>query len=193
MANPNNANGLVPVRSLIGAPYTGATNAYSVPAADGTLIGIGDLVKINGTGQTINDVTYQDVIRAAQGDVFVGVVTSVEPVTRDSTVYREASVQRIVNVADDPNLLFEVQEVSGGTQIAVNDIGLNANILVANASTTTGLSGTMLDNATPPATTNTLDLKIVGLANKPNNAVGANAKWIVRINRHQYVNQIAGV
>jgi len=193
MANPNIANGLVPVRSLTGAPYNGAFNVYSVPASDGTLIGIGDLVKINGTGQTINDTTYQDVIRAAQGDVYVGVVVAVLPVTRDSLVYREASTQRLVCVADDPNLLFEIQEVSGGTQIAINDIGLNANILVAGASTTTGLSGTMLDNATPPATTNTFDLKIVGLANKPNNAVGANAKWIVRINRHQYVNQIAGV
>lgn len=192
MANPNVANGLVPVRSLTGAPYNGAFNVYSVPSSDGTLIGIGDLVKINGTGQTINDTTYQDVIRAAQGDVYVGVVVAVLPETRDSTVYREASTQRRVCVADDPNLLFEIQEVSGGTQIAVNDIGLNANILVANASTTTGLSGTMLDNSTPPATTNTFDLKIVGLANKPNNAVGANAKWIVRINRHQYVNQIAG-
>lgn len=193
MANPNIANGLVPTRTLQGNPYNGAFNVYSVPAADGTLIGIGDLVKINGTGQTIGDSVYQDVVRAAQGDVFVGVVTGVLPVTRDSTVYREASTQRLLCVADDPDLLFEVQEVSGGTQIAVNDIGLNANILVANASTTTGLSGTMLDNATPPATTNTLDVKIVGFSNKPNNAVGANAKWIVRINRHQYVNQLAGV
>ncbi len=193
MANPNNANGLVPIGTLQGNPYNGAFHVYTVPAADGTLIGIGDLVKVNGTGQTVNDTVYQDVVRAAQGDVFVGVVTGVLPETRDSTVYREASTLRRVCVADDPDLLFEVQEVSGGTQIAINDIGLNANILVANASTTTGLSGTMLDNATPPATTNTLDLKIIGFANKPNNAVGANAKWIVRINRHLYVNQIAGV
>jgi hypothetical protein len=193
MANPNIANGLVPIGTLQGNPYNGAYHIYTVPAADPTLIGIGDLVKINGTGQTVNDTVYQDVIRAAQGDVFVGVVTAVLPETRDSTVYREASTLRRVCVADDPDLVFEIQEVSGGTQIAVNDIGLNANILVAGASTTTGLSGTMLDNATPPAVTNTLDLKIVGFSNKPNNAVGANAKWIVRINRHLYVNQIAGV
>jgi hypothetical protein len=58
-------------------------------------------------------------------------------------------------------------------------------------STTTGLSATTINNATE-ATTNTLDLKIIGLANKPNNAVGESAKWIVRINRHQYVDQVAG-
>lgn len=192
MANSSVPQGLMPVRSLTGAPYNGAFNVYSVPAGDGTLIGLGDLVKINGTGQTVNDTTYQDVIRAATGDVFVGSVVAVLPATRDSTIYREASTLRLVCVADDPNLFFEVQESAGGTAWTVNDIGLNANIVVADASTTTGLSQTTGDNSTE-ATTNTLDIKIVGLSNKPNNAVGASAKWIVRINRHQYANQIAGV
>ncbi len=192
MANPSIPNGLVPVRTLTG-PYMGNTNAYTVAAGDGTLLGIGDLVKIAGTSQTVNGVTYADVTRAATGDVFVGVLTSCVPDTRDSTVYRAASTLRIVNVCDDPTVLFEVQEGGGGTALATNDIGLNANIVVANASTTTGLSGTLLDNSTPPATTNTFDLKIVGISNKQNNAVGAAAKWIVRINRHLFVNQVAGV
>ena len=192
MANPSTPNGLVPVRTLTG-PYMGNTNAYSVVAGDGTLIGIGDLVKIAGTAQTVNGVTMQDVVRAATGDVFVGVVTSVVPDTRDSTVYRAASTLRVLNVCDDPNVLFEIQEGGGGTALAINDIGLNANIVVANASTTTGLSGTLLDNSTPPNTTNTFDLKIYGMSNKQNNVVGAAAKWIVRINRHLFVNQIAGV
>jgi hypothetical protein len=191
MANPSIPNGLVPVRSLTGAPYNGAVNLYSVPSGDATLIGIGDLVKIAGTSQVINDVTYPDVARAATGDVFAGVCTGVLPVTRDSTVYREASVQRVIMVADDPNLLFEVQESAAGTAFTANDIGLNANIVVANASTVTGLSATTLDNSTE-ATTNTLDVKIVGLKNAPNNAVGESAKWIVRINRHLYANQVAG-
>lgn len=191
MANPSIPNGAVPVRSLTGS-YEGNVNLYSVPSSDATLIGIGDFVKLVGTAQTINDVTYPDVSRAATGDVMVGVCTGVLPVTRDSTVYREASVQRVIMVADDPQLLFEMQESSGGTAFTANDIGLNANFVVASASTTTGLSATTLDNSTE-ATTNTLDLKIVGLSNKQNNAVGASAKWIVKINRHQFANQIAGV
>jgi hypothetical protein len=191
MANPNTPNGAVPVRSLTG-PYEGNVNLYSVPSSDATLIGIGDFVKLVGTSQTINDVTYPDVARAATGDVIVGVCTGAIPVTRDSNIYREASTQRIIAVCDDPQMLFEMQESAGGTAFTANDIGLNANFVVAAASTTTGLSGTTLDNSTE-ATTNTLDLKIVGLANKQNNAVGASAKWIVKINRHQYANQIAGV
>jgi hypothetical protein len=192
MANDNTPKGLVPVRSVNGQPYTGGGNIYSVAAGDGTLLGLGDLVKLAGTGQTINDNAYADVVRAATGDVFVGVVVSVIPVTRDSTVYREASTQRLLEVCDDPNMLFEVQEGGGGTAMAINDLGLNANIVVANANTTTGWSGTLLDNSTPPATTNTFDLKVVGFVNKANNAVGASAKWLVRINRHLYANQVAG-
>jgi hypothetical protein len=93
MANPSTPNGAVPVRTLTG-PYMGQTNAYSTAAGDGTLLGIGDFVKLAGTSQLIGDITYADVARAATGDVFVGVVTSVVPATRDSTVYRAASTQR---------------------------------------------------------------------------------------------------
>lgn len=191
MANPSTPNGAVPVRTLTG-PYTGQTNQYSTAAGDSTALGIGDFVKLTGASQLIGDITYADVTRAATGDVIVGVVTSCVPATRDSTVYRAASTATIVNVVDDPTVLFEMQESAGGTALTANDIGLNANFVVAAASTVTGLSGTTLNNATE-ATTNTLDLKIVGLSNKQNNAVGASAKWIVRINRHQYVDQIAGV
>ncbi len=190
MANPSIPNGAVPVRSLTG-PYMGNTNAYSTAAGDGTLLGIGDFVKLAGTSQLVGDITYADVARAATGDVIVGVVTSVLPATRDSTVYRAASTLTIVNVCDDPTVLFEIQESAAGTSFTANDIGLNANFVVGTASTVTGLSATTIDNSTE-ATTNTLDLKIIGLANKPNNAVGESAKWIVRINRHQYSNQVAG-
>src|SRR6266581_4456362 len=136
MANPSIPNGLTPVRPM--SAFSTSANQYSVPSSDGTLIGIGDLVKLVGTAQTINDITYPDVARAATGDVFVGAVTGVIPVTRDSTVYREASTQRVLVVCDDPNVLFEVQESAAGTSFTANDIGLNANIVVANASTTTG-------------------------------------------------------
>lgn len=191
MPNASNVNGATPVRTLLGAAYTGGGRLYSVPAGDSTAILIGDFVKLAGTAQTIGDVTYADVARAATGDVIVGVCTGVVPVTRDSTIYREASTQRVIQVCDDPHMLFEIQESAGGTAFTINDIGLNANFVVAAGSTTTGFSGTTIDNSTE-ATTNTLDLKIVGLANKPNNEVGASAKWIVKINRHQYANQVAG-
>lgn len=192
MANANTQFGLRPARYLGGAAYTGGVNLYSVPSSDGTAFFLGDPVKLNGTAQTIGDTTYPDVIQAATGDKIVGVVVGVLPATRDSTIYREASTQRVVAVCDDPNMLFEIQESSGGTAFTINDIGLNANFVVGSGSTTTGMSAVEIDNSTE-ATTNTLDLKIVSMVSRADVAVGANAKWLVRINRHSYANQVAGV
>lgn len=194
MANPDTPRGLVPVGYVGGAPYNGAARIYSVAAGDGTRIGIGDPVTTAGvgTGQTINGVLSIDVVRAATGDVITGVVVGVVPETATSTTYRVASTARQLLVADDPNLIFEIQEVSGGTALTANDIGLNADFVVADCSTTTGLSNVELNNGSE-AGTNTLDLKIVGFKNAPDNAIGEHAKWLVRINRHRHVNQIAGI
>jgi hypothetical protein len=108
-------------------------------------------------------------VRAATGDVIVGAVVGVVPATSTSLPYRAASTQRILLVADDPNLLFEAQEITGGTPFVADDIGLNCNFVVGSGSTVTGKSGTGLDNSTE-ATTNTLDLRIWGLVNRADNA-----------------------
>lgn len=192
MANADTPMGLRPVALVSGGAYTGGGRVYSVPTSDATAIYIGDLVKSVGTSQTIDGIVYSDIAQAATGDVITGVVVGVLPATSSSTTYRVASTQRLLLVADDPNVLFEAQEVNSGTPFTANDIGLNCNFVVAAGSTTTSRSGTTLDNTTE-ATTNTLDLKIVGLVNRPDNAVGAAAKYLVRINRHRYVNQVAGV
>lgn len=192
MANADTPFGLKPVRHRNGAPYTGAARVYSVAAGDATAIYVGDLVTAAGTSQTIGGTIYSDVVQSATGDVFQGVVVGVLPVTQDSLKYRAASTQRLLLVADDPDLTFEIQEVSGGTPLAANDVGLNANIVVAAGSTVTGMSGVELNNATE-ATTNTLDVKIQGFVNRVDNEVGEHCKWLVVLNRHRYANQIAGV
>lgn len=194
MANPDIVRGLVPVGYVGGAPYNGAARVYTVAAGNGTAIYVGDPVTTAGVGtaQTVNGQVYLDVVQAATGDVITGVVVGVLPDTADSLPYRAASTLRRLLVADDPNLLFEIQEVSGGTALTANDLGLNANFVVAAGSTVTGLSGVELNNASE-ANTNTLDLKLIGVSGRPNNAIGENCKWLVRINRHRYVDQLAGV
>lgn len=191
MANPDTAFGLRPVSNLDGSPYNGAVRHYSALASDGTAFYVGDPVKLSGTSQTIDGVVYLDVDQAATGDVIVGVVTGVKPVTQDSVPYRAASTQRIVYLAP-PNLLYEIQEVSGGTPLTANDAGLNADFVVAAGSTVTGYSGVELNNV-GEATTNTLDLNIVGLVPRADNVIGEHAKWLVRINRSQFANQVAGI
>jgi hypothetical protein len=192
MANTDNAFGLKPVQHRNGAPYNGAFRLYSTLTTDGTAIYIGDPVILSGTSSTINGRIYSDVDQAATGNVVTGVVIGVQPVTQDSLRYRAGSTARLLMVADDPDLLFEIQEVSGGTALTANDAGLNANFVVGTGSTVTGLSGVELNNASE-ATTNTLDVHIVGPVQRDDNAIGEHCKWLVTINRHQFADQIAGI
>lgn len=198
MANADTPFGLRPVADLSGRPWNGPVRPFSTASGDGTAIFLGDPVILSGTSQTINGTVYADVDQAATGDVVVGVVVGVDPVIgagangRDSTIHRAASTVRILYVCTDPNTLFEIQEVSGGTALAAADIGLNANFVVGTGSATTGQSGVELNNS-GEATTNTLDLQIIGLVDRPDNEVGEHAKWLVRINRHQFANQVAGI
>lgn len=192
MANANVKGGLKPVAHGSSGAYTGGARVYSTAAGDAVALFVGDLVTATGASQVIDGVTYADVAQSATGGVFQGVVVGVLPVTSSSLTYRAASTQRLVLVADDPALLFEIQEVSGGTPLDANAIGLNADIVVGTGSTVSGLSAMELNNATE-ATTNTLDVKIVGLVNRADNEVGPNAKWLVRLNRHRFANQVAGI
>lgn len=192
MANTDNAFGLKPVQHRNGAPYNGAFRLYSTATGDDTAIFVGDPVILSGTSQTINGKIYSDVDQAATGDVITGVVIGVLPVTQDSAKYRLASTQRLLMVADDPELLFEIQEVSGGTALTANDAGLNANFVVGAGSTVTGLSGVELNNGTE-AVTDTLDLHIVAPVAREDNQIGEHCKWLVTINRHQFANQVAGI
>lgn len=193
MANFDSPFGLKPVMHRDGTPYAGAFRVYCTAAGDATLLGIGDAVKLAGTMQTLNGRFLADVTRWATGDVPVGSIVGVSPNLSDLTSrYRVASTVREIYVADAPDLIFEVQEVSGGTSLTANDGGLNANLVVADANTVTGFSNIELNNATE-ATTNTLDVHILGPVNRPDNDIGENCKWLVMWNRHQYRNQVAGV
>lgn len=192
MANADTPFGLRLVGNLHSAPHSGGVRVFSTASGDATAIYLGDPVKISGTSSTVNGVVYEDVDQAATGDVIAGVVVGVIPVTADSTIYRAASTTRLLMVATDPDNIYEIQEVSGGTALTAAAIGLNADFVVAAGTTAYGWSGVELNNATE-ATTNTLDLKIVGLSPRPDNEVGEHAKWLVQINRSQWSNQVAGI
>jgi hypothetical protein len=192
MASVSRINGFKPVKSITGAPYTGQANVYFIPSTDSTAVAVGDLVKLAGSARS--PLGVPTVARAAATDAAVGVVTgilftgvgdtaNVPPVTTlDVPVYRAASTDRYVLVADDPNLVFEAQCL--GT-LAAADIGLNASPDVTAGSTVTGSSGMSIDLATK-ATTATLPLKLIGFPSRPDNNIGDTyVSAYVVINNHQ--------
>jgi len=188
MANANTPFGLLPYRDSTGRPWTGAGKLYYVPASDSTALYPGDPVILAGSADAdgIPSVTRAT---AAGGNYVLGSVIAVDPTLgagangRDSTVYRAASTERYVWVCDDPGAEFLIQEDAVGGALAAVDVGLNADLIAGAGSAIYGQSGWQLDTSTK-ATTNTLQLKILGFAQKVGNEIGANAKVRVRINLH---------
>lgn len=190
MANANIAFGLKPVSDAAGTPFNGSLERVYVAAADGTALYIGDPVVIDGGADAAG---VRSVTRATAGGSITGVVQGFDPDgTTNMVGYRAASTAAYVLICSDPDALFEIQEDAVGGAIAAADIGLNASIIVAAGSTYTKRSGVMLDTSTK-ATTATLELKIKGLVQRPDNALSANAKVLVKINKHTDANAVAGV
>lgn len=178
MANEIIASGLKPVRMADGSPYNGAVDRYYVPSTNGTAMYQGDPVKLAGSADSAG---VASVTHCAAGDTITGVVIGFEDPASMVLGYRAASTAGYVLVSHGQDILFEIQEDGVGGAIAAVDIGLNADIIVAAGSAYTKRSGVMLDTSTKN-TTATLALRIVGLAQRPDNALTANAKVLVTLN-----------
>ena len=192
MANANAPFGLAPVEYLNGSKWNGQVRRYYIPSNDTNAYAIGDPVTIAGSADTRG---IASVVLATPGSAMLGPIvgmgglqyggmsgdptnlnTTVIPVTKTKAYY--------VLVADDPNIIFEAQEIGTGTALTAAEVGLNVNMVAA---TNSGyLSAWVLTNTTE-ATTVTLDCKLLGLSQRnPNNTFGAYAVWNVLINNHCY-------
>lgn len=192
MANSDTPMGLRPIRHSNGAPYNGAYSEYYVPSTYATALFVGDPVIVTGTANTAgykgNEAgTLPEINKAtAAGGAYIsGVIVGFEPLPGDLTkTYNAASTERIVYVADDPDLVFEIQEDGDTTPLAATSVSNNADLIYTHSgSTATGQSGAELDSTTIN-TTATLQLKVRRLVNRVNNAIGEFAKWEVTINLH---------
>lgn len=181
------AFGLKPTRYIDGKPWHGNVVQCNVVSGDGTRLGIGDAVKSDGgSSATFGAKGRPSVIRAAAGDQIFGVVVGVVPVTFDSLNYRAASTDRDVFVClAEPNLLFQATEDGvGGFLTAADSFGV-ADLVIANCSTTTAISASMIDSSTL-ATSGSAQLKIWALANIEGNVAGTtNTIWEVLIHEIQ--------
>jgi hypothetical protein len=210
MANVTRTNGFRPVKHLSGSPYNGQFNIYEIVVGDGTLTNVGDLVK--GDAGTATDV-YPTCIRGGTSGevttgfylgVIVGFVLSplasgagstvgAQPVLDVPNIYqRAASTKRYAMVCDDPSVIYEVKD-GGSSPCTLTQIGLNTGFMATAGSTVSGASG-MTTGTTAPTTTAGLPLRIIAIANSPDNASAAtDQRLLVRINSHQNDSIMAGV
>jgi hypothetical protein len=197
--NKDAAKGFVPIRHTNGSPWNGVTTAYLVPSGDATALFIGDPVKHGSSsgaaGVYVGGMNCEGMPTAIRdesgttGQSFVGVVTgfSFDP-TNLTKKHRAASENRIAFVCTDPTVIYEVQEDAAS-------IGLATAIITTAGSTTTGVSGMMLDSSAV-ATTSTLPVKILGLVQRPDNTLSTGttdkAKFEVIFNTGWYATNSVG-
>ncbi len=182
MANADIPRGLVPVYNADGGPYTGQSMLCAIPASDGTATFLYDPVKLSGTADATTGVPT--VIQAAATDAIFGVIVGFQPNPDNLALnYRTASTLRYVYVCTDPGVMYEIQEDSVGNNLAVTEVGLATDIAVSAGNTLSGLSGVELDSS--DTATAAGQLRILGLVRRPDNEIGTNAKWLVRISEHQ--------
>ena len=192
MPNFNAPFGLSPVEYLSGAKWNGQVRRYFIPQASVTAFAIGDPVVLAGSADSRG---IASVALATPGSALLGAIVGMgglqyggmsgDPTNLNTTVIPATKTQAYyVLVADDPNIIFEVQEIGTGTPLAANDVSLNANLVAA--ANSGYLSGWVLTNTTEAAT-NTLDVKLLGLSQRdPTKTFGAFAVWNVLINNHVY-------
>lgn len=198
MANANRPSGLSPVQYLNGAPWSGQVRVYCILQANGSAFAIGDPVSSGGSADS-NGVPSLSL--GVVGTAFRGVIVSsggivngsyyADPTNLNTTVIPATKTKNYyVGVVDDPNVLYEVQEDSVGGALVAADIGLNCSLIAA--ANNGFLSGWMLDTSTK-ATTAALDVKILGLIQRNDNAFGNLAKVLVWINNSEFHAGVLGV
>jgi hypothetical protein len=157
-------------------------------SGESNAIAIGDPVASSGSADS-NGVPGITLATAGTGNPIRGVVVGLgkyenlmaNPANLDTTV-RTASTSAYALVADDPYIIFEVQEIGTGTPLSAAEVGLNANLV--SGANNGYISGWLLDNS-GETTTATLQVRLLGLSRRSDNAYGAYAKWRVLINNHE--------
>lgn len=195
MANVDKPCGLKPVKYLNGSPWNGKVTMYYT--AGTTAIYKGSPVKHAGTASADGTTPACAILASAKGQmvgVAVGFANSryiaMDPTNLERD-YAPASTAMYVAVVDDPDVLFEIQEDNGGSAyIEVADVGQFFPLATHSAgSTTTGLSTAELDSDGNTSTAASAAVQLMGLADRPDNAMGssqAHAKWLVRMVTHPY-------
>lgn len=191
MANANIARGLIPSRFRNGAPYNGASRTYYVPSTYGTNIFVGDPLILVTVSTESSGIPIVNVATAAGGAYVIGSCVGIGQagnppvaITRDMPPYHQASTAGYIQVADDPEILFEVQENGA---MGIGAVGRNVDLVSAAGSTASGYSGWMLNSSTL-ATTATLQMRVVyPVIREDNDPTLTNAKWLCAINLHAMI------
>ncbi len=162
MANADDVKGFYPIGHLTGGEvrsreYVLTTNAVTFQ---------GEVLKLVSTG-TVEQAAADD------ATIVIGIAAFAAGTSSSSGVK--------VNVYDDPNLVFGIQQQTGDTPTAAN-VGETANHVAGSGDTVTGLSTDELGTIS----TGAAQFKILGLVDRIDNVYGEHVDLKVIFNEHFY-------
>lgn len=178
MANVNAPQGLRPVADASGRPYSAALKRYALLVGETNDLYIGDPVIVGGSADADG---VPNIVKATAGatNKLTGAIVGFEPsASIVANGYRVGATVAYALVCDDPNALYEIQ----ASTLALGDLEANSILASGTGSALTG-SGFYMDTATKGASA-TYQLRIVGISQRPDNALGQYCKALVRINLH---------
>ena len=212
MANLNAPSGLSPVQYRSANSWNGALRLYYIPSTDTNAYAIGDPVKSLTGAASANGIPSVTLATAGTSNAIRGVIMTAgmalgsnsainvagtgfyDPNALGSIVIPASKTQSyFVGVLDDPDCMFEVQEWGGASYTAFTsaDVGKNCNL---KAGTNNGyVSGWVLDTTAASAVTVGLQVKLISLIQRRDNAFGQYARWLVQINQHELNSPTVGV
>jgi hypothetical protein len=189
MANNNAPFGLKPL-NFNGTTWSGQGKLIYIPSSQGTATFIGDPLIPLGSTDAFGVPAFGIATAGATniiGGSFLGRTNgpagSGVTLLQSDFIYRPASVVAYGFLCDDPDVMYSVQEDSVGGAIAVANAGYsNGNLVAGAGSTSTGLSGWMLQSSGVASGNATFQVKVLGLTRGPDNAIGNYARWNVMLN-----------
>jgi hypothetical protein len=189
--------GFQPIEYLNGQKYDGAHRKYYKNTANSGIIAVGDPVIIIASSTSPDG--YPEIARATTGGAVTGVVVGIYPFPSDLSKHGclLAADTGYIMVADDPELIHQVQEAGSGSALTIASIGLCINSCAAiNANTTTQLSNYTIDNN---ALSSGNTWRLEGLITTPDNTLGGGnlsasyRQWKVSANLHTNLGASAAI
>ena len=193
MANTNKPFGLAPVRSISGT-WSQQVTRYYIYSSDGSAYYIGDAVISAAQGDANGT---SGIAKATGAQKLRGVIVGFEPANQNgvsiagpalalenTSIPASKARAYYAYVVDDPGVVFSIQ----GDATATNQVATNSNknfsLTITAGASTVSASGTVVDSSSIN-TTDSLNMKAMGLLQVPNNAYGAYAIWQCKVNLHE--------
>jgi len=215
MANINRPKGLSPLQNADGSPWSEGATLFAIPTDASNTYAIGDIVMAapgSDVSGIANAIKWTGVVSATT--LPIGVIVGIRvsdagtslvgnSLALEKTYLPLSSGLHYAYVVTDPATIFEIQVDS--TAIAAANVSGNVNV-TSLVGTTSGSAGTITGNqtslgngapysntvATAPGTANTLPFQVVGVSQRPDNALGAYVALQVRFNVHNFTGAATG-